>query len=142
MIRNRFAVTIVFIALLGFTLTPHAYFPCCCKGVGKVCQGLPSGFQPEKPVKQCCAQATNRDACPVNDTVKADCPNCRCLEQYQIVVLTGPGAGDPTVRIPAAGVLPAFSAGLADINDRRVQPARNEFPPGTAIRLKTCTLLC
>ena len=144
MARSRFAIIITALSLLGFTLTPHAYFPCCCKGGGKTAQ--PAGPAPccpvQKPVKSCCAGANSVATCTADDTLTRNCPTCRCLEQMQVPVLTGPNAGDTTTRVFAALPASALPNSLTAFADAAEVARMSDGPPGMAILLKTCTLVC
>lgn len=139
MARKPITVIIVVVALLGFTLTPQAYFPCCCKGSGKMFNHFPSCSPPQERVKSCCAGATS--GC-MSEALKADCSNCRCLEHYHIVVIAGSNAGDLTTRVPAAGVFSALPDESPCLASEQAGLSRSESPPGTAILLKSCTLRC
>ncbi len=90
--------------------------------------------------KSCCAKDPSDKCCP-EKVIKKECPNCRCLEQLQIVTLSGHSDNEHSIRISAlAAVESATSpslgievpADLVPITDLR----------GIPLSLQTCTLRC
>ena len=142
MARNRLIVSIIVVALLGFTLTPQAYLPCCCKGADKRCAGEPSCPHHPQEVKSCCAPSSTVAPCHAAQAVKANCPICRCLEHYHVVVIAGSNAADTTVRVPLEGALLALADQHPGLVTEQAGLLISESPPGTAILLKSCTLRC
>ena len=142
MVRNRLVVSMVVVALLGFTLTPQAFFPCCCKTADKKCPDAQSCPYHQQQVKSCCAQSSTVAPCHGNQTVKADCPKYRCLDYYHVVVIAGHNGADSTVRAPLEGALLALLDSHTGFVTDQAGPLLSESPPGTAILLKSCTLRC
>lgn len=143
MTRKRFAAIVTALLLLGFTLTPQAYVPCCCKGAKNAQHAGAAPCCPvQKPVKSCCATGDAVQSCPLHKELKTNCPQCRCLEHLHVVVLTGNSAGDTTTRVPAAILTSILPYSLTSLAGEAEVGTPNEASLGMAILLKTCIYLC
>lgn len=161
---KRSIALIACFCLVGVTAAPGFTLPCCCKKLSKpvvaekaghCCKSKPS-FETashSKKAPPCCAAASRRQAPTAlsklgsdqtsssGNTIKKECPICRCLEQMQIVALSGTVAPEINIRnsvgIPVvSAILPlseiaCVSATIADSDCR-----------GAPIGLRTCSLRC
>lgn|GEM_PF-910295 len=154
---KRSIALIVCFCLVGVTAAPGFALPCCCKKLSKpavaekagaCCKSKPSldTASHSKKMPSCCAPASLSDlrsgqSCCSGNTIKKDCPVCRCLEQMQIVALSGTVAPEINVRnsvgIPVVSAvlslseMACVSATIADSDCR-----------GAPIGLLTCSLRC
>lgn len=164
---KRAVVILSCLALVGVTLMPACYVPCCCKTpyasaeakTPACCQAvrndaLPSSAasaagSPDRPVRAmhaCCSGQVSEPAgcCDTMAGAKI-CSNCRCLEQLQIVALPGLGAQDPTSQETRGLCLCVTSDGLDMGVQRSGLPARSlcgTSPPPISIPMLTCVVLC
>ncbi len=149
---SRLLTIITCISLIGVTIVPASSIPCCCKFMHANYAGQSdiSGSMVETGPACCSRGAVKAHSCCSTNTAQASCskghikqvcPRCRCLEQLQIVALSGYTAIETSVRLSAltfaAAVLtsvarPSLMAGLApEANCRDI-----------VISLQTCTLRC
>ncbi len=149
---SRLVIIILCVSLVGVTIVPASSIPCCCKTMHanySVQSGI-SGSLAEKgraccsggavKARSCCATHVVQATC-AKGTVRDECPRCRCLEQLQIVALSGYTAVENSVRLAAvtfstvaslSGIRPSQMAGLAlEVDCRDI-----------VISLQTCTLRC
>jgi hypothetical protein len=149
---TRLVIIITCVSLIGVTIVPAASLPCCCKSTHTnsagqseisrhVTEPTPACCsQGHVKVRSCCATKVVRATC-TKGTVRGECPRCRCLEQMQIVALSGYTALGTIIRVPALNV--AATAPLAGINS----PGMAALAPEADCRdivvgLQTCTLRC
>ncbi len=100
--RTRLTSVIVCIALLGFTLTPAAYYPCCCtygtpSPAGKV-NACCCAEQKQTPV--CCADAGDATRLLCKMAYQPIRPDCHCLEKIQRVGLIEVQIKPAPARVP------------------------------------------
>ena len=163
MLKRSIALIVCF-SLVGVTAAPAFVLPCCCKNlnkppvaekVGACCKSKPSldtGVHSKK-THSCCATASRSEApaalsdlgpdqsCISGNTIKKDCPICRCLEQMQIVALSGNVA--PEINIRNSVGAPVVSAGLSLSDIACVSAAIADSDcRGAPIGLRTCSLRC
>jgi len=146
---NRSIIILSCVCMLGMTVLPASAIPCCCKSVRIAVKhtcphpaGMGAGSCSPKhnKVKACCEKQAQASGCS-GKFIKSACPTCRCLEQVQIVALTGYAIGDSPVRLASAVVTP-------DSLDHVSQPGTDTtplpatHPDGHLINLRTCTLRC
>lgn len=146
---SRSIVIISCISLLGVTVLPASLIPCCCKpggmslsakmaakcgATGKMMCGIPA------KTKSCCAKDTS-DQCSPQKTVKKNCPHCRCLEQMQIVTLTGHNDNEQTTRISALAAVETADTSVVGIEIASDLVFVKDFV-STPLSLQTCTLRC
>jgi hypothetical protein len=149
---TRLVIIITCISLIGVTIVPASSIPCCCTSKHANYSGLSetSGSRAETGPACCSGGAVKARSCCSTNVVKAscskglvreDCPRCRCVEQLQIVALSGYTAIETSVRLSAVAfaaashalvVQPSYMAGLAPEVDCR----------DIVISLQTCTLRC
>lgn len=162
---SRSIALILCFSLVGATVAPGAYLPCCCK---KACEPAIK----EQP-RQCCKTEPSLDpasrlqggrlccgthspqhtqsvssypsseykACCSSKMMKKECPACRCLEQMQIVALSGTPTGQATVRTSAVIPLTAveFPTTAADPATELISELDCR---GAPVNLRTCNLRC
>jgi hypothetical protein len=111
-VLHRSIAIILCFSLVGITVIPAAYVPCCCKTSCKTvlskqarsCCNSGATVLPavtaETKARPCCGMAAQAMAvpgtCPFSESggacpskvVKQECPVCRCLEQMQVVALS------------------------------------------------------
>jgi hypothetical protein len=154
---KRLIALIVCFCLVGVTAAPGFALPCCCKKLSKpavaekantCCKSKPSLDTPShsNKMRSCCAPASLSDlgsdqSCSSGNTIKKDCPICRCLEQMQIVALSGTVVPEINIRnslgVPVVSVV--FScAGIAHMS----APVADSECRGAPIGLRTCSLRC
>lgn len=109
---HRTIAIILCFSLIGVTVIPAAYLPCCCKTAGTSVSNkearsccnrgptvVPAVTDEARPGTCCDAASKSMTAlgtCPHSEAagpcphrvVKQECPVCRCLEQMQIVALS------------------------------------------------------
>lgn len=93
---------LVSLCMVGMTVVPSSLIPCCCKStdcsalretVRENCCAMPDSgrsAKTEKRTRTCCNPEPVKvaTACPAK-VLKQACPKCRCLEQMQVVALSG-----------------------------------------------------
>ena len=149
---HRSIIIMVCISLVGVTALPASLIPCCCKTGGKMLHSPKAspGCCTKKAVSPCCrSMAAPAASCPMHaaqpqafsfgDSLTKNCPHCRCLEQMQVVALSGYSVHNgtatwtsvPMTDTPLSPVaIPAVSVGSLPEHD----------PPGITTLLRTCTL--
>lgn len=150
---SRLIIIISCISLVGVTVLPASLIPCCCKSKGQnnACKGKSASGSStgnmtcSVPVKakSCCAKNPSDACCPqkTENTIKKDCPNCRCLEQMQIVTLSGHNDSEHTIRISALAAIQSAtttSVGISVPTDSSAVTVSRGVP----LSLQTCTLRC
>jgi hypothetical protein len=163
MLKRSIALIVCF-SLVGVTAAPGFALPCCCKNLSKpavaekasaCCKSehsLDTASHSEK-ARSCCATASRHEAPPAlsdlgsghsccsGNTIRKDCPMCRCLEQMQIVALSGTVAPETSIR-NSVGV-PLVSAALSLSEIARVPATVADLEcRGAPIGLRTCSLRC
>ena len=161
---KRSLCLIVCISLIGVTAVPGFALPCCCKKPSKpavaekaspCCESKPSldtASHSKKP-RSCCAGGSHHEApASLSDlgsdqsscsskTIKKECPICRCLEQMQVVALSGTIAPETNFRNSVG--IPLVSAGLSLLETVFVSAAIADSDcRGAPIGLRTCSLRC
>jgi len=149
---KRSLAILVCVSLLGVTAAPASWLPCCCKSKAKAGHVEKSGpsccakkAQSASPgaltaVHNCCSAKANQTASCAKMALKKACPGCRCIEQMQIVALSGQSSQDSSAVV---ATMPTDAVALIPI-----EPGVSEFqltssaPPGMSTLLKTCTLRC
>jgi hypothetical protein len=149
---TRLVIIIMCVSLIGVTIVPASSIPCCCKSghtnfqaqsriphpateaVHACCSPGPA------KVRSCCATKVVQATC-AKGTVRGECPRCRCLEQLQIIALSGYSALGTIIRIPVLNVV--ATAPLGGI----ISPGMAALAPEADCRdivvgLQTCTLRC
>lgn len=144
MARHRLIALIVCLSVFGYTLTPLALVPCCCKTASAMASQMKAGgcCHAAKPVKACCAARARMADCSAGEVCKKGVPRCRCIEKMATVAI-------PAAQTETFVAKPALALNASDLSSdqgrpvtSRVAPAAdpNVDPPG--ILLKTCNLLC
>lgn len=149
---SRLLTIITCISLIGVTIVPASSIPCCCKFMHANYSGQSetSGSRAETGPACCSKGAVKARSCCSTNAVQASCskglikqvcPRCRCLEQLQIVALSGYAAIETSVRLSAvtfaaavstSGIQPSSMAGtIPEANCRDI-----------VVSLQTCTLRC
>jgi hypothetical protein len=161
---KRSIALILCCCLVGVTAMPAFALPCCCKGLAKhavvekprPCCESKSPQDPgsnSKKMRPCCAtgsghvgpvsssdSASDRSCCSGN-TIKKECRVCRCLEQMQIVALSGTVTPESDIR-NSIGV-PVISTVFSSPDVAYVSTAvASSDCRGAPIGLRTCTLRC
>jgi hypothetical protein len=161
---KRSIALIVCFCLVGVTAVPGFALPCCCKKLSKpavaekasaCCKSKPSHHTASHSYKtqSCCASGSQHEApaplsdlgsdqsCRSGNTIKKECPICRCLEQMQIVALSGTVA--PEINIRNSVGIPVVSAvlSLSEIACVSATIADSDCR-GASIGLRTCSLRC
>lgn len=154
---SRLLVILVCISLLGVTVLPASLLPCCCKFErATVLRETPSSACPlhtlNKPIstgptarRSCCSalniqEQASTASCCFQKVLRGPCGKCRCLEQMQIVALSGYS----TAQIPSKVlvVADAFVAAPSFASRYTISvPVADAYPPTLVVILKTCTLL-
>jgi hypothetical protein len=165
-VLHRSIAIILCFSLVGITVIPAAYVPCCCKTSCKTavtnqtrscCNGGPAidpAVTAEAKARPCCGMASQSqsstgtcpfsesgEACP-NKVVKRECPVCRCLEQMQVVALSsGSTLSESFTRAAFTAWAPAIEFQLVP------GPGFSEIISVgqeriSSISLITCTLRC
>jgi hypothetical protein len=146
---NRSIIIITCICMLGVTVVPAAAIPCCCKSAApcaKHSSGKPTGVMAsccsQMPVKakSCCEKPAMKSCC-AGKTVKAPCGVCRCLEQLQVLALTGYVVYDSTMRTASSAIIEA-SPELVCQSPAISSPLETPTPHSLQINLQTCNLRC
>ena len=151
---SRSIAVMACLSLIGMTILPASVIPCCCKNKDNLAQGTfahplsccekSSAVRTATAgiVKPCCAKnSVDLQSCCSNRVVLPECLGCRCLEQMQIIALSGYSVDESTVRIPLLSI--PDMASTSDLTSRiAANPTRDEGPPGNPAFLRTCTLRC
>jgi hypothetical protein len=147
---SRLIIIISCISLVGVTVVPGSLIPCCCKAKGqhncsmeksapRCSTGNMMCAMPVK-AKSCCAKTPSKTCCP-QKTIKPECPNCRCLEQLQILTLSGQNDNEHSIRI---SVFAAVQSAVAPLVGMEVPTDSGAvtISRGMPLSLQTCTLRC
>jgi len=144
----------VCISLVGVTVAPASMRPCCCKTMGKtaVAQKAPQSCCAMKATarnlchpaaRSCCSDhnVTKAKSCCSGNELMQERRTCRCLEQMQLVALSGYAVDDGSVRVPctACGQAPMVQTTQPQV---RVSVVDRIAPPGGDALLQTCSLRC
>lgn len=150
---SRAVVIVVCISMVGITVVPASWMPCCCKFKSKA-------LESERPIASCCAEKftanltapspPSHSCCPVDlkdrscacgSVIKGVCSACRCAEQMQVIALSGYSAQDETAKdhLVAISSVSPFSVILS-----LRSPVSPEVvdPPGMVTLLRTLILVC
>ena len=149
---KRSLAIFVCISLLGVTAAPASWLPCCCKSKAKAGHVEKSGLsccakkaQSASPgtltaIHTCCSAKANQTASCAKMALKKACPGCRCLEQMQIVALSGQSSQDSSAPVASFSTdtvsLIPVEAGVSE------SLLTFSAPPGMSTLLRTCTLRC
>jgi hypothetical protein len=154
---RRSIIFLVCISMVGVTILPASLIPCCCKSKGEKirAEGAQSvcplhkaaRFGPPSPASShsCCAfkvppTEVATATCCTGDTLLQDCGNCRCLEQMQIVALSGYSCCQVSVRVLAVPIPHPAESSILSV-DRDVYPSVEVYSPQNVVLLRTCSLL-
>jgi hypothetical protein len=151
---SRSIAVMACLSLIGMTILPASVIPCCCKNKDNLAQGTFAHplscceksstirTTSEGTVKPCCAKnSVDLQSCCSNRVIKKECPACRCLEQMQIIALSGYSVDGSTVRVPLLSI--HDMASTPDVTLLiAANPIREEGPPGNPAFVRTCTLRC
>ena len=93
---SRLLVIITCVSLVGMTVVPASAIPCCCnksmhskKMSGAKAQMSPACLPESADKALPCCHGKLVKACCSTKVIRQKCPKCRCLEQLQIVALSG-----------------------------------------------------
>jgi hypothetical protein len=157
---SRCIILITSFCLLGVTVVPGALIPCCCKSAIKIraehqragievggcshvpkscCSHAPKSSSPHIP-KSCCSH-DGTGTMPIK-TVNNNCGTCRCLEQLQIVALSGYDTSISFVRMLSLNSVAAEITGIFSPENNSGILCRVTGPRTTSIGLQTCSLRC
>ncbi len=161
---NRSIAIILCFSLVGVTAMPGFALPCCCRVMHKpalaekshpgcMSEGSFNSASNSKQMRSCCARgsmheapaplsdlASNHSCCSAN-TIKKECPICRCLEQMQVVALAGTDTPEISVRNSVS--IPVISMVFSSAEVACVTaPVADSDCRGAPIGLITCTLRC
>jgi hypothetical protein len=149
---SRLVIIITCISLVGVTIVPASSIPCCCKSMhANYRDQIGSSDLRAETGPACCSRtpAKARSCCSTNVVqascakgfVRGECPQCRCVQQLQIIALSGYTAIETSVRLSAvtfaaaghlSAIQPSYMAGIVPEVDCR----------DIVISLQTCTLRC
>jgi len=149
---SRLVIIITCVSLVGVTIVPASSIPCCCKSMHANYRDQSGISGPRAEAGPACCSRTPakaRSCCSTNvvqasctkGLVRGECPQCRCVQQLQIIALSGYTAIETSVRLSAAtfaaadqssGIQPSYMAGIVPEVDCR----------DIVISLQTCTLRC
>jgi hypothetical protein len=144
---SRLIIIVSCISLLGVSIVPAYLLPCCCKSgwakqdsqvSGRSCPG--KTCEVTTGSKSCCAKVPAEKCCSQN-MIKKDCPNCRCLDQMQIVTLSGHNDNENTFRISALTAVECASLPLVEANILSDFSSVGDIG-GVPLSLQTCILRC
>jgi hypothetical protein len=147
---SHLVIIITCISLVSTTIVPASSIPCCCKSI-QANYRTNVEFRASGPQGPCCSKTVAKapsccstnpvQASCANGLVRDECPQCRCVQQLQIVALSGYTAIETSVRLSAvtfaaaahsSGIRPSHMAGIvAEVDCRDI-----------VISLQTCTLRC
>jgi len=149
---HRSFVIMICISLVGVTALPGSLIPCCCKTGGNMMniqkslpgccahKALPACCRAMAGPASCCSKAASQpQAFCSEDTLTKSCPYCRCLQQMQVVALSGYAVHDGTVTwasVPMTETAAAPSVAPQTL----VASFLERDPPGISTLLQTCTL--
>lgn len=155
---SRSVIFLVCISLVGVTVLPASLLPCCCKfervrmlagGTASQCplhKEKRPDFVRQTVERSCCSakpvfeKASPTTCCSQKTMYRVDCGNCRCLEQMQIVTLSGYSVGQLTARFHDAPMA-TDAPSLPCVVSRQVSSLPEVYAPSHVVLLKTCILL-
>lgn len=144
---------LVSLCMVGMTVVPSALIPCCCKSsecsVLRIdsrgtCCSTPADrpAQASAQRRSCCApEAVKTASCCPEQSLKPDCPNCRCLEKMQVVALSGYSVYESTGKTYPAALNLAVANPLSMVQETNVRLTETS-PPGMHPLSVTCSLRC
>ncbi len=156
---NRTLIFIVCISMVGVTVLPASLLPCCCKfeGVKMRTQGAFTGCPlhkasrpvlPQTPRQgSCCSdrqiveETAQPTCCSQQVSLQKPCGKCRCLEQMQVVTLSGYSVGQVNMRTTTFSVAAVTPQALLAVDQHTADVIPNMHAPKNVVLLKTCTLL-
>ena len=142
--KRRIISIITCLALFGFTLTPAAYYPCCCstecKGHQKIATS--SCCAPSETQASCCTAKGSQWGCPVKKALNRTPPDCRCLKQLTKLSIPSTNSYHNPSRVALEGL--TFLASPAAMPPTRSETSSfsPNLHPLMLVLLRTCTLLC
>jgi hypothetical protein len=149
---SRLVIIITCVSLVWATIVPASSIPCCCKSIqanyreqcgisGPSAEAVPACCSKTvAKAPSCCATKPVQVSCATG-TLREECPQCRCVQQLQIVALSGYTAIETNVRLSAvtfaaaghsSDIQPSYMAGIGPEVDCR----------DIVVSLQTCTLRC
>jgi hypothetical protein len=145
--KRKITSLIVCIALLGFTVVPASYIPCCCSGGHAAVEKKPASCckaETERDATKCCREGKGETACTVAKILRTPLKgDCRCLEQITTVTLPTFNAHlTKKTRGPGTALASVVAVPVPSTAFREACPEGGTSRPGLLIRLKTCTFLC
>jgi hypothetical protein len=164
MLRRFTAIALCF-SLVGLTTIPAGYLPCCCKRWVKqdarkkapCCRHAAKlrtesslfqkiahlGNEPRQMGPHALAGGTMSEhaSCCAGKALKRTCPVCRCLEQMQVVALTGWSMGETDMRVAAEALPTVVVPSVCRPRFLATKQHDDDFS-GIVITLQTCSLRC
>ncbi|MFH1116480.1 MAG: hypothetical protein V1792_21415 [Pseudomonadota bacterium] len=156
---KRSLILMVCISMVGVTVLPASLLPCCCKFEGDkpAARGAPTCCPVHKAISPVLPQTPRQGSCcseslPVEQIdqptccsrqigLQNNCGKCRCLEQMQLVTLSGYSVGQTAVRTPAVDEA-SVGLSLPAVPGRHIiHVGPGIYIPKNVVLLKTCTLL-
>ena len=146
---SHLLVIITCISMVGMTVVPASAIPCCCNRSLHArevshsrAEVIPPVCCPERDTKvHSCCRAKLQTACRSDNFVKQKCPRCRCLEQLQIVALSGYASTESNTRVSPAIVPTVTPMPFTGLDESAVGTALSDCRDPIVI-LQTCTLRC
>lgn len=148
---SRLVIIVTCVCLIGVTIVPASSVPCCCKshtgfmgphGISAATAdtGAASCARGMIKARSCCPDKLAQASCS-QEVVKQECPRCRCIEQLQIVALSGYAAFETSVRLPAVTLAAATPFPMVD-SIKTIGTGQEAGGHEIVISLQTCTLRC
>ncbi len=156
---NRSLIFLVCISMVGVTTLPASLLPCCCKfervkilaeGVSTDCplhkEGRSAFPQPPRE-RSCCStqqaveEPVQATCCSQQVVLQKACGKCRCLEQMQIVTLSGYTVGQVNIKTSAVPVATVTPSAFLAVGNHNACITPDSYSPKNDVILKTCTLL-
>ncbi len=145
---SRLLVIITCVSLVGVTVVPASAIPCCCnksmhsRGMSRAKAEMSAVCCPESADKaHSCCHGKLETACRSKKIVRQNCPRCRCLEQLQIIALSGYAPTENNIRVSTVTLATVAPMPFTDFDKSAVvMPSSDCRDP--IISLRTCTLRC
>ena len=165
MSRSFIAIALCF-SVMGMTVVPARYMPCCCKGARRTLGTeathmgcCPASTKTDQTAEKrsshhscqashknsvaaaCCGHAQANRPMVAGQSFAAPCHSCRCIQEMQIVALPGFAVSEKTYRLTEIAASIAEMPTLTPA-ERWAESLPECGYPGIVITLQTCSFRC
>jgi hypothetical protein len=153
-------------SVLGMTVIPSGYMPCCCKGARHALKANADDASPcrvavkteetgekhrshrsccatpkETPQETCCGHKQAQQHRAMGKVISSPCHKCRCIEEMQIVAIPGVALSEKSYRLSELAIPVAEILTITPV-ERWIATLQECASPGIVITLQTCSFRC